>query len=138
MPDVYRVLVVDDEQPNLDTFRRAFRKDFEMVLASSGADALAHVRAQRFDIAIVDYSMPGMNGVEFLRQAAAIQPEMARLMVTAHDALPEVRESRESGLAISIVPKPWSRERILQCVETAQRIAEMRKSVERLGQAIKR
>jgi CheY-like chemotaxis protein len=132
------VLVVDDEQANLDTFRRVFRKDFEMVFALSGDEGLELLRRQKFDVALVDYAMPMMNGVEFLRRAAEIQPEMARLMVTAHDGVAEVRDARPSGLVISIISKPWQRDQILQWITTAQRMAQMRASVARLNEVIKR
>jgi DNA-binding NtrC family response regulator len=132
------VLVVDDEPANLDTFRRVFRKDFEMTFARSGAEALEHLRRQSFDVALVDYAMGDMNGVELLRQAAELRPDMARLLVTAHDGVAEVRESRTSGVAISIIAKPWQRDQILQWVATATRMAQMRASVQRLNGAIKR
>jgi DNA-binding NtrC family response regulator len=138
MSDVCRVLVVDDEQANLDTFRRVFRREFEMVLAQSGAEALEHLRAYEFDVLIADYAMPVMNGVELLRRAAEMYPQMARLMVTAHDTVDEVRGARAAGLAVSIVPKPWNKDQILQCVATAQRMARMRQSVQELGEALKR
>jgi DNA-binding NtrC family response regulator len=138
MTDRCTVLVVDDEQANLDTFRRVFRKDFEMVFARSGDEALHHVRRQRFDVALVDYAMPAMSGVEFLRRAAEIQPEMARLMLTAHDGVDEVRDARPSGLVISIISKPWQREQILHWVATAQRMSQMRASVAKLNEVLKK
>jgi DNA-binding NtrC family response regulator len=132
------VLVVDDEEANLETFRRVFRKEFEMTFARSGAEALAALGKQPFDVALVDYAMPEMNGVELLHRASELQPHMARLMVTAHGSVDEVREARATGLAINIIAKPWQKEQILQWVATAQRMAQMRASVLKLNAALKR
>src|SRR5262245_31330058 len=112
------VLVVDDEEENLDTFRRVFRKEFAIYCSRSGAEALARLDQTRFDVALVDYAMPEMNGLEFLRRAALIQPAMARIIVTAHEAVPEVRQARVDGVTIAVIPKPWGRAQILQAVET--------------------
>jgi CheY-like chemotaxis protein len=132
------VLVVDDEEANLETFRRVFRREFEMVFCRSGAEALEALRKQAFDVALVDYAMPEMTGVELLHRASELQPHMARLIVTAHDTVEEVRDARATGLAISIISKPWTKEQILQWVATAQRMAQMRASVARLNETLKR
>jgi len=132
------VLVVDYEEANLETFRRVFRKELDMTFARSGAEALAALARQAFDVALVDYAMPEMNGVELLHRASEIQPHMARLMVTAHDTVGEVREARSTGLAIHIISKPWQKDQILQWVAQAQRMAQMRASVSRLNEALKR
>lgn len=132
------VLVVDDEQANLDTFKRVFRKEFEMTFARSGAEALAELATRSFDVALVDYAMPGMNGVELLHRASEVQPNMARLMVTAHGSVDEVREARATGLAINIIAKPWQKDQVLQWVAQAQRMAQMRASVSKLNEVLKR
>jgi CheY-like chemotaxis protein len=132
------VLVVDDEAENLDTFRRVFRKDFAMHFARSGSEALTLLRTRRFDVALVDYAMPEMNGLELLRYATAVQPAMARLMVTAHEGVAAVRQARTDGVTIAVIPKPWNRDQILQAVAMVLRMGRMRASVEQLSRVMKR
>ncbi len=132
------VLVVDDESENLDTFRRVFRKDFTLQFAQSGAEALGLIRMHRFDVTLVDYAMPAMNGIELLRHATVLQPTMARLMVTAHEGVDAVRQARVDGVTIAVIPKPWNREQILQVVATVLRLGRMRASVEQLSRVMKR
>jgi CheY-like chemotaxis protein len=126
------VLVVDDEPANLSTMARVFRKELALTLARSGAEALDLAQRQRFDVALVDYSLPEMDGVEVLRRLAAVQPAMARLMVTAHDQLQPVLDCKAAGLAVSIIPKPWQKEQVLRWIATALRLASMRSSVARM------
>jgi CheY-like chemotaxis protein len=123
------VLVVDDDELNLRTFRRAFRTDFEITCADSGAKALELLTTAPFDIALVDYAMPGMNGIDFLRAARAMRPELSAVMVTAHGDLPEVRGALAQGWVHAVIMKPYDRESILRWVHHCQRMASMRRTV---------
>jgi CheY-like chemotaxis protein len=132
------VLVVDDEPMNLETMARVFRKELDLTLAGSGAEALALAASQRFDVALVDYAMPEMDGVEVLKGLARVQPSTARFIVTAHDELPAVLECKAAGLAVSVVPKPWHKDQVLRWIDTAMKLSSMRSSVERMRGGPKR
>ena len=112
-----KVLVVDDEELNLDTFRRVFRKDLCMHLEVSPLAALAAAGREYFDIALVDYSMPEMNGVEFLTRLKAQNPNVDRVLVTAHIDLPDVRDASTSGLSTAVIMKPWNKDDILGWID---------------------
>ena len=101
------MLVVDDDELNLTTFRRAFRRDFEITCAGSGVEALGLVAGALFDVALVDFAMPGMNGVEFLRAARALRTDLPAVMVTAHADLAEVQAALSGGWVQAIVMKPF-------------------------------
>jgi CheY-like chemotaxis protein len=116
-----RVLVVDDESYNLDTFRRVFRRDLSMDFAESGEEALARLRERDgdYDVIVTDHAMPGITGVELLTRVREDYPRLGRVMVTAHAELPEVRESTESGVSIAVVMKPWQKEELLHWIRHA-------------------
>ena len=123
------VLVVDDDELNLRTFQRAFRRDFEITCADSGAKALELLVGASFDVALVDFAMPEMNGVEFLRAARTLRTDLPAVMVTAHADLPEVRAAFAAGWVHAIIMKPFEREAILRWVFQCHRVASMRKTV---------
>jgi CheY-like chemotaxis protein len=131
-----RVLVVDDEAPNLETFERVFRKEFRVTVALSVSDAVQITRRQEFDVALVDFSMPEVNGVEFLRQAATLQPNMACVMLTAHADLDEVKQAHAQGLARAIIIKPWDKDGIVRWVGNLHRLASLKKSVKDMNSTI--
>jgi response regulator RpfG family c-di-GMP phosphodiesterase len=133
-----RLLVIDDEESNLDTFRRVFRRDFQMMFARSVSEGLTLTRQHSFDIAIVDYAMPNEHGIIFLRRAAEIQPDMACLMVTAHADLPDVKQAYAAGLARGIIMKPWDREGILRWVENTRRLASLKRSITDMKSTLER
>lgn len=116
-PHKPRILVIDDEMPNLQTFRRVFRNDYQVTLAASVDEAVAIVQQQPIDLALVDYSMPGKNGIHFLRAAKTLQPTMLCLMLTAHGDLDEVQQALDDDLMLGVITKPWNKDTILRWVE---------------------
>ena len=114
-----RVLVVDDESYNLDTFRRVFRRDFAMGFATDAAQALELLREGDYDVLVTDHAMPGLSGVELLMRVRDAYPRLGRVMVTAHAELAEVREAFENGLSTAVVMKPWRREELLHWIQQA-------------------
>lgn len=124
-----RVLLVDDDEANLRAFQRVFRRQYEIALASSGEAALALLAVQRFDVALVDYSMPGMSGIELLRIMQDRHPQVSRVMLTAHADLPEVVATTKSGLTLAAVMKPWERIDIERAVGRAVNLASMARAV---------
>ncbi len=124
-----RVLVVDDDEANLRAFERVFRRQYEVTVAASGEAALRALQASAFDVALVDYSMPVMSGIELLRRIEMSHPTVSRIMLTAHADLPEVAATTRSGLALATVMKPWERADIERAVSRALSLAAMGRAV---------
>ncbi len=82
-----------------------------------GSAALELIRRNRYDIALLDYKMPGMNGATLTREIRRLRPEMVSLLVTAH-AGSVVDEARSAG-AWQVLPKPVDTTRLLGLVDQA-------------------
>ena len=68
MPQTFRVLIVDDEAPVRKALSRTFRREgYEVLLADGPEEALETLEAQELDLILADHKMPGMTGVELLR-----------------------------------------------------------------------
>ena len=80
-----KILVVDDE-PEVRRLLQDFLSDrgYEVLLAADGLEALASFGANRPDLVLLDIAMPGMDGVEVLKQIAMIDPAVRVIMVTAN------------------------------------------------------
>jgi CheY-like chemotaxis protein len=113
-----RVLIVDDEVPNLSTFQRAFRKHYDIHVASSGPSGLQALAEKQFDVVLSDFGMPAMTGAEFVAKARELQ-QVAIVMVTGYMDEPRVRALETSGEIFGIVGKPWERGSIVEIVERA-------------------
>lgn len=128
-----RLLVVDDEPMNLLTFKRVLRLVYDITLASSGTEALAELAAERketpFDVLIVDYSMPFMNGGDLLFRVRQQHADLPCIFLTAHADLAEVQEAGRQHGVVAIVMKPWEREDVERWVDQSVRIARMKRGI---------
>ncbi len=82
---VKRLLLADDQQSIRDSLGRLLRKQgYEVSTAETGAEAVSRSIEERFDLVLLDLSMPGMNGWEALRRIAEARPELPIVIITAH------------------------------------------------------
>ena len=86
------ILLADDEEKILKRLGRALRDEgHEVVEASSARDAQRQLGERSFDLLVIDNLMPGMSGLELIREVAATVPESERpqiVMMTAHGSAP--------------------------------------------------
>ncbi|MDB4956274.1 MAG: two component, sigma54 specific, transcriptional regulator, Fis family [Myxococcales bacterium] len=103
----YPILVVDDEQDNLDAFRFNFRKTFDILTATSGAEALTILADKACAVVITDQRMPKMTGVELLREVRAKTPETVGIILTAFTDVDVLIEAINLGQVYRYITKPW-------------------------------
>jgi DNA-binding response OmpR family regulator len=103
-----RILIIDDDPSVTNTVRRGLRYEgFASEAASSGAEGLALLREQHFDLLILDVMMPGIDGFEVLRRVRASDDHLPVLFLTAKDAPTDQVRGLESG-ADDYVVKPFT------------------------------
>ena len=101
------VLYVDDDKPNLSVFKISFKRDFKVVTASSGDEALEKLKENNIDIILTDQRMPGMTGIELLDKIKDQYPGMIRVLVSEFVIKDEIKEeSKRVGVAKTMT-KPW-------------------------------
>ncbi|MDE3091683.1 MAG: response regulator, partial [Chloroflexota bacterium] len=89
------ILVVDDDQKLLNMLRRTLTYEgFHVSTAADGNTALAQVLVQRPDVIVLDWLMPGLDGIRVMKQLRAADDKTLILMLTARDAV----ENRVEGL----------------------------------------
>ena len=100
------LLVVDDEEGPRTSLRVVFKNDFEVLLASTGTDAVKLARNNRVDVAILDILMHGMSGVDVLRELKQIDEDIEVIMLTAYETLETARQALRLG-ASEYLNKPF-------------------------------
>lgn len=107
-----RLLLVDDSEPVREVFGRMLgHLGHHVVQAADGAEALAAYRAERPDGVFLDLSMPGMNGLEVLRELVELDPD-ARIAVLTSRRDAESVQAALSGGARDYVVKPSTLSRL--------------------------
>ncbi len=102
------VLVVDDDQKLLNMLRRTLAYEgFQVSTAADGNAALAQVEAHHPDIVVLDWLMPGLDGIGVLKQLRAADDKSLVLMLTARDAVEDRVEGLETG-ADDYLVKPFA------------------------------
>ncbi len=120
-----QVLVVDDEDDVREVFRLALKRTgHEVTVAETGEAAVQEAGKLQFDLAFVDVAMPGMDGVETVRQLKVVSPETPVVLITGFvdGALaPDERQDRVTD-ALSLgargcLRKPFGIDTIIKTVE---------------------
>ena len=120
-----KILFVDDEPNVLRSLRRLFMDEdnYELFIAESGAEGLEILeQEQGVCVVVSDYRMPGINGVEFLRQVHERWPKTIRIVLSGYADTASVVEAINIGHIYKFIPKPWNddelRINIANAVET--------------------
>jgi DNA-binding NtrC family response regulator len=113
------ILIVDDEPYNLDLLEQELTdRGFAVERARSGAEALQKNEALRPDLVLLDYMMPGMHGLEVLREIRAGESDVPVVVMTAHGSIEVAVEAMKLG-AYDFVLKPFEPEHIALTVQKA-------------------
>lgn len=103
-----RLLVVDDEQDLLELLvRRLKRKGFDVDSAGTAEDALELVKKNEYDIGVYDIRLPGMDGIELLKETKKVQPDIEVLILTGHGTIDTAIEAMKVG-AFDYITKPYN------------------------------
>jgi putative two-component system response regulator len=140
----YKILIVDDEAANLRLLERLFRHQFNVLLASSGAEALEILKLHDVALIITDQRMPEMTGVEFLKLTSEMRPHTVRIMLTGYTDINSLIEAINSGVVYKYVTKPWVNEdlqltviKALEHYETVKGNHELNRQNKRLQLGLK-
>jgi len=114
-----RVLIIDDEAAIRESLQILLEEDgYEVVNAQDGEEGLSLLDTQAFDLILLDFQLPGRNGLEVLSEIRERDPEMAVIMLTAY-ATPENAVAAIQGGAVNFIAKPWTNEKLQADVRAA-------------------
>ena len=110
------VLIVDDEKNILLTLSQSLEAlQLKTDTAMNGEEALAKLKEKEFGLILLDIRMPGMDGMEVLRQVREIRPDIRVIMITAYGTVGLAVEAMKLG-AVDFIQKPFSPEEIRELV----------------------
>ncbi|MFH1798791.1 MAG: response regulator [Candidatus Omnitrophota bacterium] len=111
-----KLLVIDDEVDICDFVMNFFKeRNFEVLVAYNGKDAVSLVKSGSPDVALLDITMPVMDGIETLKQIRKVNGSIKVIMVTAVDDSEKAEEARRHGV-FDYITKPLLLEQLEQIV----------------------
>ena len=115
-----KMLIVDDESDNLDLLYRTFRREFQVLRAESGGQALELLSTEgEVAVIISDQRMPEMKGTEFLSKTVPQFPDTVRIILTGFTDVEDLVEAINAGQVYRYITKPWDPEELKSVVHNA-------------------
>lgn len=131
-----RILIADDEQGIRQVLCRLVRQEgHDPIEAPDGAQALALIESEAPDVLLLDIRMPGADGLEVLRRARRLDPDLPVVMITAHGTVKDAVVALRAG-AHDYVVKPFEHADVVRSVAAAMENRVLRRTIQRLSDRI--
>lgn len=127
-----KILIVDDDSELRATISEILKgKGYFIEEASSGKEAVAKTTNEKFNIALLDLMMPGMNGIEALSEIRKTSPKTKVIMITAFATIENAVDAIKKG-AYDYISKPFKIEELLFTVRRALEEARFEAGIKKL------
>ncbi len=123
------ILVVDDDKTFLDKMEKNLRlDDHSVVTAQSGQEALSILEKREFHLILMDLKMPGLSGIELIREIRKKEINSIILMITGYGTIESAVRAMKAG-AYDYISKPFDRAKLREKIDEVQAEIELRKSI---------
>ncbi len=114
------ILYVDDEEINLFLFESSFSSDYRVYTAISPSQGLEKLKGKEGIIVVIsDMRMPEMNGIEFIKRARQLHPEIAYFILTGFSFNEEIEDALSNEVIHEFFTKPFDKKKIKHAIEEA-------------------
>jgi formate transporter len=134
-----KILIIDDEEIVLKSCRRIFEGEgFDVVTTASPEEGLKLVSEKIFDVVLIDWMMPGFDGMDVVEEIDRRSPNSAMVMISGYPSVGRATEAMKRG-AMDYLAKPFRPEEVLEVVKKAVRrkVTEEKKAVGRFEKILK-
>lgn len=119
-----KVLLIDDETDFLDVMgQRIGHWGYEVITATNGKEGVSCLKDEKPDIIIIDYIMPGLDGVATLKEIRKVNKKIPVIMFTAHTDIKSLKGAKKAGV-IAFIPKLSAYTDIQTSLRSALDVAE--------------
>lgn len=123
----YNILYVDDEINNLNSFRAALRRYYNIFTAISGAEGIQILAENDIHVVVTDQRMPNMTGVQFLQHIPGDQDNI-RIILTGFSDMESIIEAINTGKVYRYITKPWDKEELKITIDNAVETVMLRRN----------
>lgn len=126
------VLIVDDEVRSQDALRRTLDEDFRVLTAGDADEGRRLMIANPVAVILCDQRMPGLTGVEFLKEVRERWPETVRIIISGYTDSEDIIEGLNSAGIYQYILKPWVPDALLSTVHAAVQTLDMQRGLHHL------
>jgi PAS domain S-box-containing protein len=127
-----KILYVDDEEQNLIGFKAAFRKNYEIQIASNTSIATEILQNNEIKVLITDQRMPSETGLEFLKRIIPLYPNLICIILTAYSDVQNILMAINQGGIFRYLLKPWDKSEMQLAIDSAIQTYDLKKENEQL------
>jgi len=121
----YNLLLVDDERRITSALRAIFRRDYTVLVANSGEQALKLLAKNSVDVVLCDQRMPEMLGNELLAKISVLYPRIIRILLTGFIDRDAIVDSINHSEIYRFINKPWNNEKLRDTIAEAALASEV-------------
>ena len=136
--DKIKILYVDDEVNNLNSFKASFRRDYTIHIAESAAEGKIILSENDINVIITDQRMPNTTGVEFLEDIIPDYPDPIRILLTGYTDISAVIDAINEGQVYQYLTKPWDESNLRIIIKNAFEIYDLRQRNKELVEKLRR
>ncbi|MGE4278851.1 MAG: sigma-54-dependent transcriptional regulator [Magnetospirillum sp.] len=119
------ILVIDDERQSQEALRRVLGDDFQVLTASSAAEAETLLDQEMVHAILCDQRMPGMQGVDFLRQVRERWPDPVRMIISGYTASEDIIAGINEAGIFQYITKPWEPDDLIATIREGLRLQQL-------------
>jgi two-component system response regulator HupR/HoxA len=137
MSSLPTVLVVDDEVRSLESLQRILQDDFDVKTAENAEAAREILQAEWVQIILCDQRMPGITGVEFLKQVREQWPEVIRMIISGYTDSEDIIHAVNDAGIYQYITKPWHPDTLIRELKNAAQLFQLQRQNEILSIELK-
>ena len=131
LKNTYNILYVDDEEHNLNSFRAALRRNYNVFTAISAEKGMEVLATTDIHVIITDQRMPNMTGVQFLQHIPGNQ-ENIRMILTGFSDMESIIDAINTGKVYRYITKPWDKDDLKITIDNAIETIMLRRNNKQL------
>lgn len=121
------ILIIDDDEWIRDSLRIFFEAEgCHVVVLETAEEGLAELKFQAYDLIIVDYKLPGLDGIEFLKRTYDEQSDAMKVLITAYRTDSVISEARKLKIQ-GFIQKPFTSDSLMASLAHLMEMRDLRK-----------